>query len=64
MIKQINFSRRTIFFYNFQSRFRPNHPTNLCLAYLTGKMLKGFDEGSLTGMIFIDLEKAFDTINQ
>ena len=30
---------------NFQSGFRPNHSTNLCLAYLTDKMLKGFDEG-------------------
>ena len=26
-------------------------------------MLKGFDEGLLTGMIRIDLQKVFDTIN-
>ena len=25
--------------------------------------LRGFDEGLLTGMILIDLQKAFDTIN-
>ena len=47
--------------YNFQSGFRPNHSTNLCLAHLTNKMLKGFDEGLLTGMTLIDLQKAFDT---
>ena len=35
----------------------------VCLAHLTNKILKGFDEGLLTGMIFIDLQKAFDTIN-
>ena len=49
--------------YNFQSGFRQNHLTNLCLANLTDKILKGFDEGLLTGMILIDLQKAFDKIN-
>ena len=33
------------------------------MAYLTDKILKRFDEGLLTGMILIDLDKAFDTIN-
>ena len=49
--------------YNYQSGFRGNHPTNLCLSFLTDKILKGFDEGLLTGMILIDLQKAFDTID-
>ena len=49
--------------YNYQSGFRTNHSTNLYLSFLTDKILKGFDEGLLTGMILIDLEKAFDTIN-
>ena len=39
--------------YNYQSGFRGNHSTNLCLSFLTDKVLKGFDEGSLTGMILI-----------
>ena len=50
-------------FYNYQSIFRANHSTNLCLSFLTDKILKGFDEGLLTGMILIDLQKAFDTID-
>ena len=31
--------------------------------FLNDKILKGFDNGSVTGMILIDLHKAFDTIN-
>ena len=49
--------------YKCQSGFRGNHSTNLCLSFLTNKVLKGFDEGLLTGMILIDLQKAFDTID-
>ena len=48
--------------YNYQSGFRGNHSTNLCLSFLTDKFLKRFDEGLLTG-ILIDLQKAFDTID-
>ena len=35
----------------------------ICVCHLTDKTLKLFDEGLLTGMILIDLQKAFDTIN-
>ena len=35
----------------------------MCLSHLTDKILKGFDGDLLTGMILIDLPKAFDTIN-
>ena len=61
MTKQMSFYRMKI--YNYQSGFRGNHSTNLCLSFLTDKILKGFDEGLLTGMILIDLQKAFDTID-
>ena len=33
------------------------------LSYLNDKTLKGFDKGLMTGMILIDLQKAFDTID-
>ena len=49
--------------YNYQYGFRTNHSNSLCLSFLTKKILKGFDECLLTGMILIDLQKAFDTIN-
>ena len=48
---------------NYQFGFRSNHLTNLCLSFLPDKILKGFDEGLLTGMILIDLQKAFNNIN-
>ena len=49
--------------YDYQSGFRKNHSTGTCHSYLNDKILKGFDDGLVTGMILIDLQKAFDTIN-
>ena len=34
-----------------------------CLSFLNGKILKGFDDGLVTGIILIDLQKVFDMIN-
>ena len=47
----------------YQSGFRKNYSTDLCLSYLCDKIKKGFDSSLFTGMILIDLQKAFDTIN-
>ena len=58
-----NFLLQNNILYNYQSGFRKNHSTNLCLSFLYDKILKGFDKGLFTGMILIDLQKAFDTIN-
>ena len=49
--------------YDYQSSFRKNHSTDTCLSFLNDKILNGFDDGLVTGMILIDLQKAFDTIN-
>ena len=49
--------------YNYQSGFRKNHSIDSCLMFLHDKILKGFDKGFMTGMILIDLQKAFDTID-
>ena len=50
-------------FYKYQSGFRNNHSTDLFLSLLNDdKILKGFDNGVYTGLILIDLQKAFDTI--
>ena len=35
---------------------------NSCLTLLTDKISKGFESGKYTGLILIDLQKAFDTI--
>ena len=49
--------------YDYQTGFRTNHSTDFALSFLNGKILKGFDKGYFTGMILIDLQKAFDTID-
>ena len=49
--------------YKFQSGFRSHYSSNSCLSYLQNKIANGFDSGLMTGMILIDLQKAFDTIN-
>ena len=49
--------------YKFQSGFRSNFSTDTCLSYMHDKILKGFDRGEYTGMVLIDLQKAFDTID-
>ena len=49
--------------YRYQSGFRAHHSTGTCLSYLNNKILQGFETGMFTGMILIDLQKAFDTID-
>ena len=49
--------------YGYKSCFRKNHPTVTCLSFLSEKILKGFDDGSLTGISLIDVQKTFDSIN-
>ena len=49
--------------YKYQSGFRTKHSTDTCLSLLNNNILNGVDKGLLTGMILIDLQKAFDTID-
>ena len=50
--------------YKFQSGFRKNHSTDFSLSHSADKLCKDFDSSLLTGVILIDLQKAFDTIHQ
>ena len=47
----------------YQSGFRSLHSTSTCLADVTNTLLKNIDDGQLTGLVFLDLEKAFDTLD-
>ena len=49
--------------YKYQSGFRKYYSTDTCLSYLNDKVQIGFEQSWITGMILIDLQKAFDTIN-
>jgi len=49
--------------YEFQSGFRAAHSTETCLTHLCDYIRQNFDEGNYVGMILLDLQKAFDTVN-
>jgi len=44
-----------------QFGFRPRHSTSLQLALLVERITRNFGEKRLTGAIFLDVAKAFDT---
>lgn len=46
-----------------QYGFRPGYSTELALLTLTDKIKGAIDQGFVVGGVFIDLTKAFDTIN-
>ena len=49
--------------YNNQYGFRKKHSTSLALLYLRDKITSAIDERKHTINIFLDLSKAFDTVN-
>lgn len=49
--------------YEFQSGFRRLHSTETTILYLTDYIKKGIDKGKLSGMVLLDLRKAFDTVD-
>ena len=46
-----------------QSGFHLLHSTATCLTDVTNTLLHNIDKGLLTGMVFLDLSKAFDTLD-
>ena len=47
---------------NEQFGFRPKHSTSLQLASLVERVARNFYEKRLTGAVFLDVAKAFDTV--
>lgn len=47
----------------FQCGFRGNHTTQDAITYLKDCIRRGIDKGSLTAAVFIDLQKAFDSVD-
>ena len=48
----------------FQSGFRKDFFTETSITYFVDNIRKNMDNGLLTGVVFIDLKKAFDTVDQ
>ena len=46
-----------------QSGFRPQHSTETTLHDLTNTCNQAMERGEMTGTVFIDLSKAFDSVN-
>ena len=46
-----------------QSGFRPNHSAQTALIDVTDHILTGMEDGKVTGIVFLDLQKAFDTVS-
>ena len=63
MVKLSHFLMTTTFFMLFNLALEKNS-TESCLSFLTDKISKGFDSGLYKGLILIDLQKAFDTIDK
>ena len=49
--------------YDLQSGFRGNYSTDTCLIHLTDHIKTQTSKGLYTGMILLDLQKAFDTVD-
>ena len=49
--------------FDFQSGFRSNFSTDSCLTYLTDYIKSQTSKGLYTGMLMLDLQKAFDTVD-
>ena len=63
IIETQSFLDKNDIIYRYQSGFRNFFSTDSCLSYLNNKIATGFESGLYTGMILIDLQKAFDTVN-
>ena len=49
--------------FDFQSGFRSRYSTDTCLTYLIDYIKTQTSKGLYTGMIMLDLQKAFDTVD-
>lgn len=49
--------------YDMQSGFRGSYSTDTCLTYLTDYIRTQMSVGNYTGMVLLDLQKAFDTVD-
>ena len=63
IIETQSFLDKNDIIYRYQSGFRNFFSTDSYLSYLNNKIATGFESGLYTGMILIDLQKAFDTVN-
>jgi hypothetical protein len=59
----INFINKHNILYKFQFGFREKHSTNMAIVTLIDKISNALDNGEYVIGVFLDLQKAFDTVN-
>ena len=59
----MQFWNRNNVLYDYQFGFREHHSTSLALIEVTDKIYKELDDGNFAAGIYIDLQKAFDTVD-
>ena len=57
------FAQRFEILYCYQFGFRKNHSTGLALIHLVNQIASCLDQNKVTAGVFLDLSKAFDTID-
>jgi len=62
-IRISQFLNRSNFFYKYQFGFRSNHSTSQALIEAIDQCYKNIDGGNFAVAIYIDFEKAFDTVS-
>ena len=61
-INVIEFLNENKLFYDCQFGFRKNHATSHAIITLTERVSKALDTGKIVVGVFLDLKKAFDTV--
>lgn len=62
-VQLVDFLNKNNLIYENQSGFRSGFSTDTCLIYLLDMIRSNTSKGLFTGMIMLDLQKAFDTVN-
>ena len=58
-----DYLQRSELLYSYQSSPRANYSTDTCLSQLTDTILNGAKNGKHTGMVLVNFQKAFDTLD-
>ena len=58
-----NYLKNNNILYNHQSGFRKRHSTDTCIINLLDYLRTNVSEGNYVGMVLLDLQKAFDTVD-
>ena len=62
-VRVISFLNQQNFFNNFQFGFRKNHSTSHACFLMIEEIVHAFEDKRYVLKIFLDLSKAFDTLN-